>query len=95
MDEKSYGAEWLMKKYLDVCISWNSVFHLWLHPWSAVLGNDDSGKFVRGTIDPLFSYIKQKRDEGILAVSTMGELAEFCRKNQTYYDESKPEMKQE
>ena len=81
VDDKSYGAFGLMKKYLDVCISWNSVFHLWLHPWSVVLGNDVEGRFVRDTIEPLFSYIQQKRDEGVLAVCTMGELAALIRMN--------------
>ncbi|MDG6994369.1 MAG: polysaccharide deacetylase family protein [Nitrososphaerota archaeon] len=81
VDEKSYGAEWLMRKYLDVCISWNSMFHLWMHPWSVVFENDASGKFVKRTIDPLFSYIQKKRDEGILAVCTLGDLASFIKKN--------------
>ena len=80
VDEKSYGATWLMKKYLDVCISWNSVFHLWLHPWSAVLPGDEKGRFVKDTIEPLFAYIQQKRDAGILSVSTMGDLASFVKK---------------
>ena len=80
VDEKSYGATWLMKKYLDLCISWNSVFHLWLHPWSVVLPGDDKGHFVKDTIEPLFAYIQQKREEGVLSVCTMGELASFFRK---------------
>ena len=77
LDTKSYKAHSLMQKFLDVCISWNSVFHLWLHPWSVVV--DDSSQFVQDTLDPLLSYIKQKRDEGVLATYTMGELATFWK----------------
>lgn len=73
VDTKSYKAHSLMKKYLDVCISWNAVFHLWLHPWSVVL--DDSARFIEDTLDPLFSYIKQKREERVLATHTLGDLA--------------------
>lgn len=77
IDQNSYGAQGLMKRYLDLCISWNSVFHLWLHPWSAVLQDDDKGRFVNDTFDPFFSYIAKKRDSGLLSVCTMGELATF------------------
>ncbi|MGI0091672.1 MAG: polysaccharide deacetylase family protein [Nitrososphaerales archaeon] len=77
VDGKSYRTQALMKKYLDLCISWDSVFHLWLHPWSVVL--DDSGRFVRDTLDPLFLYIMRKREEGVLATCTMGGLASFWR----------------
>ena len=75
VDTKSYKAQELMKKYLDLCIAWNSVFHLWLHPWSVVL--DDSASFVRDTLDPLFAYIKRREREGVLALRTMGDLATF------------------
>lgn len=77
VDTKSYKAHALMKKYLDVCISWNSVFHLWLHPWSVVL--DGSDEFVKNTLDPLMSYMKQKREEGVLATYTMGDLASLWK----------------
>ena len=78
VDTKSYGSQGLIKKYLDFCISWNSVFHLWLHPWSVVFDSSDkSGRFAKETIDPVFAYIKQKKDEGVLSVATMGDLATF------------------
>lgn len=77
VDQKSFGASGLMKKYLELCIAWNSVFHLWLHPWSVVLDGDDNGTFVSETIDPLFAFMKEKREEGTLLVSTMGELADL------------------
>ncbi len=80
VDTKSYGALSLIRKYLDLCISWNSVFHLWMHPWSVVFPSDDSGRFVRETLDPLFSYAAQKREQGILAICTMGDLAASWRK---------------
>lgn len=78
VDTNSYRAQSLIKKYVDLCISWNSVFHLWLHPWSVVFSSTDrSGRFVKETLEPVMSYIKQKREEGILATTTMGELGTF------------------
>lgn len=82
VDQKSFGASRLMKKYLELCIVWNSVFHLWLHPWSVVLDGDDSGTFVSQTIDPLFAFMKKRREEGILSICTMGELAAFHAQQQ-------------
>jgi hypothetical protein len=73
VDKKSFREYALIKRYLDFCISWNCVFHLWLHPWSVVL-DDDRGLFVRETLDPLFSYMKQKREDGTLKTCTLSEL---------------------
>jgi len=78
IDQKSYGAHKLIKKYLDACMSWSSVFHLWLHPWSIVLDGGDSCKFTDATLDPLFSYLKERKESGKLTICTMGELASFC-----------------
>lgn len=77
VDLKSFGATDLMKNYLELCIAWNSVFHLWLHPWSVVFDSDENGKFVSQTLDPLFSFMNEKRKEGLLSICTMGELASF------------------
>jgi len=87
VDQKSMGASGLMKKYLELCISWNSVFHLWLHPWSVVLEGDERGAFVSQTLDPLFAFMRKKRDEGVLSVCTMGELSTFHRQEQVKQSE--------
>jgi peptidoglycan/xylan/chitin deacetylase (PgdA/CDA1 family) len=75
IDKKSFGAHELIMKYLDLCISWNSTFHLWFHPWSVVTDND--GEFVRNTLDPLFRYINEKQASLELEVLTMGDLSDF------------------
>jgi peptidoglycan/xylan/chitin deacetylase (PgdA/CDA1 family) len=78
VDQKSFDAAKLINQYLDLCISWNSVFHLWLHPWSIVPGNDENSAkiFVEKTLDPIFSYMNKKRNEGLLSLCTMRELSD-------------------
>lgn len=86
VDLKSFGAQKLIIKFLDLCISWNSVFHLWLHPWSVVSENNgETGKqFVEKTLDPVFSYMSERRKDGSLSLCTMGELSKtFSLKNVT------------
>jgi len=85
VDTKSYGAQNLIKKYLDLCLSWRSVFHLWFHPWSVI--DESIGKrFAEDTLDPIFSYLKEKKDSGDLALCTMGQLASFFQESQTGTD---------
>jgi len=77
VDQKSFGAEGLMVQYLELCISWNSVFHLWLHPWSVTPeGSESTAKtFVEKTLAPLFSHMDKKRSEGVLSLCTMRDLS--------------------
>jgi peptidoglycan/xylan/chitin deacetylase (PgdA/CDA1 family) len=75
LDQKSLDAFSLLRRYLDFCISTRTVFHLWLHPWSIVIG-DDPDRIVKKTLEPLFHYVNKRRTSRELAVCTMGTLAE-------------------
>lgn len=73
VDQKSMGAESLMKKYLDVCIALSTPFHLWTHPWSLVSAGRTEP--MMNTLESLFSYVAGKRDSGELETATLGEVA--------------------
>jgi peptidoglycan/xylan/chitin deacetylase (PgdA/CDA1 family) len=73
VDQKSLGAEALMKKYLDVCVALSTPFHLWTHPWSLV-SKGGTGPMMR-TMESLFEYVAEMRDRGVLMTSTLGEIA--------------------
>jgi peptidoglycan/xylan/chitin deacetylase (PgdA/CDA1 family) len=75
VDQKSVGAASLMKRYVDICIRHRAVFHLWTHPWSIVEEGGSSERMVRTALEPVFAYLAQKRDEGLLHTGTMGSLA--------------------
>jgi hypothetical protein len=77
VDQKSFGAQSLMKKYADLCAGSSSVFHLWTHPWSIV--KRDGGGPMMETLEPVFEHLREMADKGVLALSTMGELAEHFR----------------
>ncbi|MDA4123633.1 MAG: polysaccharide deacetylase family protein [Thaumarchaeota archaeon] len=74
VDQKSQGAHSLIKRYVDLCASASSVFHLWTHPWSVVRG-EGGGPMVE-TLDPVFRHLRGLADKGTLSLSTMGGLAE-------------------
>jgi len=74
VDEKSYGAQSLITRYIDICLMYRSVFHLWLHPWS-LLQKGNTFPLVERTLDPVFAHMSSLRGSGSMAVSTMGELA--------------------
>jgi peptidoglycan/xylan/chitin deacetylase (PgdA/CDA1 family) len=74
VDQKSMGAENLMKKYLDVCITLSTPFHLWTHPWSLV--TKGRAEPMMQTLEALFAYVAERRGSGELATSTLGEIAE-------------------
>lgn len=75
VDHLSLGAGALVKRYLDLCVRYRSVFHLWLHPWS-IVERGDTAAMVRTTLDPVFSYMKEKRDASLLSTTTMEKLAD-------------------
>ncbi|HEV2389525.1 MAG TPA: polysaccharide deacetylase family protein [Nitrososphaerales archaeon] len=75
VDQKSVGAAPLMKRYVDICVRHRAVFHLWTHPWSIVEEGGSSERMVRTALEPVFAYMAQKRDEGLLHTGTMGSLA--------------------
>ena len=73
VDQKSLGAEPLMKKYLDVCVAFSTPFHLWTHPWSLVTGGDTEP--IMRTVEGLFAYVAERRQRHELVTSTLGEIA--------------------
>lgn len=75
VDQKSLGAGSLMKRYLDLCVRHHAVFHLWTHPWSIVEQSGSAERMLKTALEPIFAYMAQKRDEGLLRTGTMGGLA--------------------
>jgi hypothetical protein len=73
VDQKSLGAESLMKKYVDLCIDLSTPFHMWAHPWGLVIGGDTTP--MMGTLESLFAYIGEKREKGMLTTTTLGGFA--------------------
>jgi len=73
VDKKSAGAKPLIEKYIDVCATLSTPFHLWTHPWSLVSGgNNDTGL---KTLESVFAYIAEKRKNGEVRTVTLGEIA--------------------
>jgi len=73
LSENSYGAASLVKRFIDLCVSTRSIFHLWFHPWSIVVPSPS--RYEVEVLEPIFGYIDGMREEGKLDVVTMGELA--------------------
>jgi Polysaccharide deacetylase len=75
VDQKSKGAESLMKKYVDLCENLSTPFHLWTHPWSLVI--EGRTEPMIDTLESLFAYIAAKREAKSLRTSTLGGIATF------------------
>ena len=73
LDQKSVGAEALMKKYLDVCVALSTPFHVWAHPWSLI--SEGSPEPMMRTLESLFAYVSERREKGEVATCTLGEIA--------------------
>lgn len=73
VDQKSVGAESLMKKYLDVCVALGTPFHLWTHPWALTFKG--RAEPMARTLESLLAYVSERRDRGELTTSTLGEIA--------------------
>lgn len=73
-DQKSRGAESLMKKYVDLSIALSTPFHLWTHPWALAIGGKTEQTVA--TLESLFAYIAEKREQKLLSTSTLGGIAE-------------------
>ena len=76
VDQKSLGAESLIRRFIDACISRSAVFHLWTHPWSLAIDGSPRA-MASSTLEPVFSYLKQKAEAGMLSISTMGDISDF------------------
>ncbi len=72
LDQKSLGAESLIKAYIDLCLRNGAVFHLWSHPWSLV-ADGDTDRMAK-TLGSVFSYLARLRKENKIALTTLGEL---------------------
>ena len=73
VDQKSRGAESLMKQYLDVCVALSTPFHLWTHPWSLV--SKGRAEPMMRTLESLFAHVSERRERGELKTATLGEIA--------------------
>ena len=72
---RSGGTVATAKMFIDLCIRYRSVFHLWSHPWSLSREGDPT-EYSRLVLEPIFEYLKQKQDEGLLELCTMNQLAQ-------------------
>lgn len=77
ISEKSYTHSVVLKAFLDLAMSYRSVFHLWFHPWNLEVGGDVS-KYISETLRPLFKRAQSERRKGRLWVCTLSELANYC-----------------
>jgi len=73
VDQKSSAAGSLINSYIDFCINRSAVFHLWTHPWS-IMTNGKAEPMLR-TLESVFEHLARKREEGVLATHTLGQLA--------------------
>lgn len=76
VDAKSEGASRLMKMYVDLAIAYRSVCHIWFHPWSVVVGSDNT--FARNTLAPLLEYVEKEGKRGRVWICTLEELSTYC-----------------
>lgn len=65
-----------VERLIDLSISYGGVFHIWTHPWN-MHSNGDVKEFIDRVISPLFRYVAELRDDGVLWTCTMRELAAY------------------
>ena len=70
---RSGGTVATAKLFVDICVRYRSVFHIWSHPWNLSREGDPT-KYSELVLNPIFSYLKEKQDEGSLQLCTMGQL---------------------
>jgi hypothetical protein len=73
VDQKSRGAETMMKKYVDLSIEFSTPFQLWTHPWSLVIVGKTEPMIE--TLESLFAYLAEKKEQKTLMTSTLGGIA--------------------
>jgi len=73
VDQKSRGAESLINKYVDLCLSLSTPFHLWTHPWGLVAKGKTEP--MMETLEAVFAHIAEKREQNELRTSTLGGIA--------------------
>jgi len=81
-DRSSPCSPSMIRVLIDLTIENHSVFHLWLHPWDLFAKQAEISKVshVRGLLESVLSYVRNKRDEGKIYISTMGEIADLHSK---------------
>lgn len=71
---RSEGTLGTARGYVDLCVRYGAVFHLWTHPWS-LAREGDPDRYSEQVLKPIFSYVRERAAEGSLELCTMGELA--------------------
>jgi peptidoglycan/xylan/chitin deacetylase (PgdA/CDA1 family) len=77
---KIYHQHFLPASLLDICVESGSVFHMWTHPWDIIFPSVKD--YTERVLEPLFSRISTYRKNGLLKVSTMGNLAKYMNHNE-------------
>lgn len=74
----------LLRLLIDLAIEYGCVLHVWSHPWHMSI-RGSARRFVLKVLNPLLNYAARKREEKLLWICTMRELANYCesRKNCT------------
>lgn len=90
--ERSAEEVSVLPGLLDSAISYGCVLHLWSHPWDmSIDGNVE--KFMEKVLDPLLSYAAKKKNDGLLWICTMRELANYCEVRESCRIERLEKMK--
>jgi len=64
-------APLFLKKIVDISIESRLPFHVWFHLWDFGITLTSTQKGIKRVLYPLFRYIKEKEEEGILTCETM------------------------
>jgi len=72
---RSGGTVETAKMFINLCIRYRSVFHLWSHPWNLSREGDPT-RHSELVLSPIFAYLREKQDEGSLQLCTMSQLAQ-------------------
>jgi len=65
------------RRFIDLCIRYRSVFHVWTHPWNLSREGNPSA-YAKNVLRPIFTHLKDRSDEGALTLSTMSGLAQLA-----------------
>jgi len=75
---RSEGTVATAKMFINLCVRYHSVFHLWSHPWN-LSREGDPRAYTEHVLDPIFAYLREKEDEGSLRLCTMAQLAQHVQ----------------
>jgi hypothetical protein len=83
-----------IRKMIDFAMAFGCVFHIWFHPWNALV-EGDAERFVEEIFEPLLSYAKLKNERNLLWLCSLRELANYsearesCRIDSVEYSDNK------